>query len=402
MNVTATDDLLRLGEDLLERTGPDAAEVFDLRIDHGSLAAGATPQKKRHVAHQALMRSYQGRYVLLPSEASEGSILDALNARYDPVATLRLDAHRAALEAELLGEKVEAARQRAESQGLAEYVPGILDAIRSGPSSAFLDWLEPHPAREHHYRNFLVQSSADLLAEASASALGVIGEFGTPQSALFRILIDEYGYGTHDKKHSVLYRRLLRGFDLNEEYNAFWPLFDSNALELHNTIHSMFQSPRHLFRQIGFLLYAESIYQVSTGEHFRFLRRHAPDVDATYFGEHAHIDIHHSQMVIDEVVAPLVTRFGAEVEREVIRGAELTRAAFGASEAHILGVSKAFDGVERAGGARYGCPPDGLGGHTLATPDAPGEGAIWVGGIGRLDEAAALAGFPDGAIGRRV
>ena len=400
--MTAIDDLLRLGDDLMERSGRQPAEVFDLRIDHGDLRAEPTPQMSRHVAHQALMRSYQGRYVLLPSEAPGGSILAALDARYDPVATQRLDAQRAALEAELLGPAVADAKARAAGRRCEDYVPEMLAAIRSGPGSAFLEWLTSQPSWEPHYRNFLVQSSADLLAEASASALGVVGEFGAEQSALFRILIDEYGYGTHDKKHSVLYRRLLRGFGLNEEYNGYWPLFDTASLELHNVIHAMFQSPRHLFRQIGFLLYAETSYQVSTGEHYRFLRRHAPSVDATYFGEHAHIDIHHSRMVIDEVVAPLVARFGTEVEEEVILGAELTRAAFAAADAHLLAVSRAFAAAVDAGAGRYARPPEGLGGHGLATPDAPGDGLVWVGGIGRLDEAAALAAFPDGATGRRV
>lgn len=400
--MTSYIDLVELGRDLSARSGGRPAPIYDLRIDHPGLEVHATPQLRRHVAHQALMRSYQGRFVLLPGEAVNVSILEALNARYDPDATLRLDAHRAALEAELLGDQVNSARRAASRRICATYIPEMLVTIRETPTGGFLGWLNDQPARAHHYRNFLIQSSADLLAEASASALGVIGEFGPPQSALFRILIDEFGYGTHDKKHSVLYRKTLRGFGVNEEYNACWPLFDTVALELHNTIHSMFQSPRYLFRQIGFLLYAETSYQVSTGQHYRYLRRHHPEVDATYFGEHAHIDIHHSQMVIDEVVTPLVDRFGPEAGGEVILGAELTRAAFADADTHLLAVAQAFAQAEADGSARYAAPREHLGSHGLATPDAPGEGAVWIGGIGVLEDAARLAAFPDGATGRRV
>ncbi len=400
--MTSDMDLVDLGRELSERSGKRPTPVFDLRIDHPSLEAHATPQQHRHVAHQALMRSYQGRFVLLPGEATNGSILTAMTARYDPGATLRLDAHRAALEAELLGDRVEAARRAAAGRSCATYIPEILATIRETPPGGFLGWLGEQPARLHDYRNFLIQSSADLLAEASASALGVIGEFGPPQSALFRILIDEFGFGTHDKKHSMLYRKTLRGFGVNEEYNACWPLFDTVALELHNTIHSMFQSPRHLFRQIGFLLYAETSYQVSTGQHYRYLRRHHPEVDATYFGEHAHIDIHHSQMMIEEVVMPLVDRFGADVGGEVILGAELTRAAFADADTHLLAVSQAFASAESDGAAYYAAPGKSLGSHGLATPDVPGDGAVWIGGIGVLEDASRLAGFPDGTTGRRV
>ena len=51
--------------------------------------------------------------------------------------------------------------------------------------------------------------------------------------------------------------------------------------------------------------------------------------DARYFGEHAHIDLHHTRMVIDEVVAvyggaATAPRSGAEI----VAGAELTRGAF--------------------------------------------------------------------------
>ena len=153
-------------------------------------------------------------------------------------------------------------------------------------------------------------------------------------------------------------------------------MFDTAALALHNTIHAMFQSPRHLFRQIGFLLYAETSYQVSTGQQLPLpAPASSPQVDATYFGEHAHIDIHHSQMVIEEVVAPLVARFTAEFGTEVILGAELTRAAFDAAWMGICWRSAGPSMPRRQTVAcSYGQPAGrASGGHALATPDAPGD-----------------------------
>jgi hypothetical protein len=394
------DDLLTLGADLRNRSGTAPPSVYDLRIDDLSLAQNASPQMLEHVRQQALMRSYQGRFVLLPGDAT-GSILARMQQYYDPAGMQRLNGHRTALEDALIGPLADQVRRAATGQTCRDYVQAMLGGIQSAAPGEFLLWLDGLPEREHHYRNFLIQSSTDLLAEASASALGVIGEYGPPQSALFRILIDEFGYGVHDKKHSVLYRKTLRGFGLCEEYNGYWPLFDTTAVALHNVIHSLFHSPRNFFRQIGFLLFAETSYQRSTGDHYRHLRKHHPAVDATYFGEHAHIDIHHSDMVVNEVVAPLVARYGEEVGQEIILGAELTRAAFALADRHLLAVARAFHEAVQAGQGSYGLAAVDPTAACVTPDTASGEARLQVGGIGQIT-AAAFARFPAGSIGRGV
>ncbi len=382
---------------LSARTGDIA--IYDVRMDGRRLEEA--PEKALYVKHQALLRSYQGRYVLLPSVAPKGDIIAALSQRYDPRAMLSLDAMRADLEDEVIAPVLLAASERVAGQDARSYMERLLPQVRNTPPSAFLSYLDASPQREHHYRNFLIQSSADLLAEASASALGVVGEFGEPQSALFRILIDEFGYGEHAKKHSQLFRKTLSGFDLNTEYNAYWPLWDTPALAIHNTIHCLFQSPRHFFKQVGFLLFAETAYQHSTGEHFRYLKKHHPSVDGTYFGEHAHIDIHHTRMVVEEVVVPLVDKFGPTAGHEILIGAEATRAVFKAGDTHMLALSKAFDAAVSSGHAVYGLPaniPDGD--AVMPGTGQASEAAFQVGGIGRVTKTAAFAAFPEGSVGR--
>ncbi len=373
--------------------------VYDLRMDGEDL--DGAPQRTRYAKHQALLRSYQGRYVLLPDTAPGGSIVDNLMQRYDPRAMHNLDALRADLEDELVSPILQRAAASVLGVDARSYVETLLPAIRSAPPSAFLTYLDTSPHREHHYRNFLIQSSADLLAEASASALGVIGEFGPPQSALFRILIDEFGYGDHAKKHSQLFRKTMSGFGLNTEYNAYWPLWDTPALSAHNTIHCLFQSPRHFFKQVGFLLFAETAYQHSTGEQFRHLKKHHPTVDGTYFGEHAHIDIHHTRMVVEEVVAPLVDKFGPEAGHEILTGAEATRAVFAVADTHMLALARAFDGAALSGKALHGLPrtiPSGA----AVTPEAALTVAspFQVGGIGQILDPTTFATFPEGSVGR--
>ncbi|MDV4152806.1 MULTISPECIES: iron-containing redox enzyme family protein [Rhizobium] len=404
MTFIGKQDLLDIGERLAARVGGNPPSVYDIRIDAEALRDDEDPSLRRFIQHQALMRSYQGRYVLLPSAAPSGSILSRLQKHYDPREMLRLDELRANLEDELVGPLVAEARSLGHRQDCAGYVANLIPNLKANRPSGFLEFLDGSGNRDHYYRNFLLQSSVDLLAEASASALGVIGEYGEPQSALFRILIDEFGFGVHNKKHSVLYRSTLRGFGLSEEYNAYWSLFDTPTLELHNVIHFMFQSPRNLFLQIGFLLFAEASYQRSTEEHFRYLKRFHPGVDAHYFGEHAHIDIHHSAMVADEVVAPLVSKYGPEVGSEIVAGAELTRLAFERSGDHLLAVTLAFEAAVKAGHAEFGMPTNLASPGRCAVPATNWNtgSALQIGGIGFLTDPSAFKVFPPLSVGREV
>ena len=394
-------DLEAIGKDLERRCG--ATPVYDTRVDSSELSSTDDPALEHHIRHQILLRAYQSRYMLLPSNPVSGSIVEALNRHYDPLAIGRLDAVRPALEAELIGPILDEATYAAQGANYEAFVPALLSELRNAPTDPFLEFLSQNSDRAEHYKNFLIQSSADLLAEASASALGTVGEFGPPQSALFRVLIDEFGYGVHDKKHSVLYRATLKDFGLCQEYNAYWPLFDTVTLSLHNTIHYLFQNPRNFFLQVGFLLFAETSYQRSTAHHHRYLRQYHPQVDARYFGEHAHIDLHHTAMVLDEVAAPLIAKFGVEVGGEIIKGAQLTRAVFATSGTHMLSVSQAFDLAVEQGKASYGLPPHGgpIGGCVTPTSVAKcRDGRVQVGGLGILARATDFADFPTGSIGR--
>jgi hypothetical protein len=393
-------DITRIGDHLESRGAPCGPAIWDLRIDAAGL--GEDARMLEHARHQTLMRAYQSRYVLLPTEGSGGDVVAQLRRRYDPAALAVVEGTRSALEACLIEPAIERMRGLAVGRDWSAYAAALGTEVRQAPENPFVAFLRTSPWAEAHYRNFLLQSSTDLLAEASASALGVVGEFGPAQSALFRILIDEFGYGVHDRKHSVLYRAVMRGFGLPDEYNACWPLFDTTALRLHNTIHCLFQNPRHLFLQVGFLLHAETAYQRSTRDHFRYLAEFHPEVDARYFGEHAHIDLHHTRMVIEEVAAPLVETYGPEVGVEIVAGAELTRAMFAAAGDQMLAVCRAFDRAAEQGRAAVRLPDLSNPGRAVTPSSAltlEPDVLVQVGGIGGV-EAGAFADFPDGAIGR--
>jgi hypothetical protein len=383
-----------LAGDIVRPESEAVPAAFDAWID--PLPAGADLALTAHVKHQTLLRCYQARYVVLPQTAPPGGVLAHLDRHYDEARLQALYRQKAALEAELIAPLLAHALAAVGDGDVLAYIDRLLPELRAVKSDPFLEALADNDHRLDHYRNFLLQSSADLLAEASASALGVIGEYGAPQSALFRILIDEFGYGAHDRKHAVLYRATMRSFDLDDAYNGYSRLFDTNTLTLHNAIHALFQNPRNFFGQVGFLLFAETAYQRSTLFHARYLGRFHPDADARYFAEHAHIDLHHTRMVVEEVIRPFVERFGPEIGPEIIAGAELTRSVFARSGAGMLGLVRAF---EQSPSAVWG-----LGDHSGAvvaptTPVSDPRARIQVGAIGQVS-ATEFARFPIGAVGR--
>ncbi len=396
----SAEQIRTFGERLSEISGTAPPGVYDTRID--SARCSEDGNLLRHAKHQALMRTYQARYILLPEHEFHGSITERLARHYDTAHVAAMSDLRCELESELILPLL--ADAGASAEDLETFIARCLPALESSDCDPFITFLDTNHRREHHYRHFLIQSSSDLLAEASASAIGVIGEFGAPQSALFRILIDEFGEGEYARKHSVLFRNVMRDFGLSQEYNAYWPLFDTETLLLHNAIHFLFQNPRHIFGQIGFLLYAEAAYRQSTHAHCRHLARFHPEVDAHYFGEHAYVDQSHSRIMLDEVARPLVSRYGTDAGREIRRGAEMTRRLFASSGAHLISVGKSFDMAYENGEATYGLPTmHGWPGLVVAPESAcnlRGEERIQAGGIGTTTSRA-FSRFPDGAIGRR-
>jgi len=392
--------MLAMSASLAARSGPSPPQAWDLRIDASELADDS---QLWHSKQQALLRAYQARYVLLPQSGPTQGLLERLRHHYDPQQMSELEALRWPLEAELIVPRLESARAIAAGQDFEGYLQTLLPSLRNAPENPFIHYLRGSPQRAAHYRNFLLQSSADLLAEASASALGVIGEFGPAQSALFRILLDEFGHGIHERKHSVLYRTTMRDFGLCDSYNGYWPWFDTVTLELHNTIHFLFQNPRNIFLQVGFLLFAETAYQRSTADHWRYLREFHPNSDARYFAEHAHIDLHHTRMVIEEVAAPLIAAHGKEVAAEFIAGAELTRRVFADAERQQLAVCAAFDLAVAQGKAWTALPNLLQMGAGLTPASAAQHGGtlpVQVGAIGMLADAQVFANFPVGTYGR--
>jgi hypothetical protein len=172
-------------------------------------------------------------------------------------------------------------------------------------------------------RFFLIQCAGDFLSEASAMARNVLGNFGAEQSELFKILIDEYGYGVHGKKHSTIFEQLMHATGLSANVHHYWQFYTATSIALTNYFHYISASHRHFFRYLGALFYTEaSLAFVTPTQALAVKLAFGDEVSTLYFDEHAHIDVHHGRMAFENLIVPAVRQYGEQILPDIVRGFE--------------------------------------------------------------------------------
>src|SRR5689334_13448436 len=172
-------------------------------------------------------------------------------------------------------------------------------------------------------RALLIQLAGDFLSEASASSRNILGKYGEIQSELFKIIIDDYGYGVHPAKHSTLFENTLATCGLLAEVHAYWQLYLSSSLAVANYYHYVSRDHSKYFQAIGAIAMAEAMFSHSCREISRMLRTvFGKPVDTYYFDEHYHIDAHHGRMAFEFVVAQAIAKHGDGIIPDIVRGME--------------------------------------------------------------------------------
>ena len=172
-------------------------------------------------------------------------------------------------------------------------------------------------------RALLIQVAGDFLSEASASSRNILGKYGDIQSELFKIVIDDYGYGVHPAKHSTLFENTLATCGLVSDLHAYWHFYLSSSLAINNYYHYVSRDHSKYFRAIGAIAMAEAMFSHTCREISTMLRAvFGKPVDTYYFDEHYHIDAHHGRMAFDYVVAQAIARHGNGIIPDIVRGME--------------------------------------------------------------------------------
>ncbi len=200
----------------------------------------------------------------------------------------------------------------AESVSEIENLPSadVVDLSTDQKSSA-LDWL--------------VQLAPDFLIESSPMARYAGGSYGSLGSNLFKIIIDEFGYGVHHKKHSSLFERTLSSVGLVATPHHYWQYYLNGSLLLANYYNMLTRNKRNIFKYIGAIYLAETSFVTSCRIWRDMLLRALPEIEPQYFDEHCHIDIEHSRMVLEQLVTPAIKKYGHVAANDIVRGFEEAR-----------------------------------------------------------------------------
>lgn len=172
-------------------------------------------------------------------------------------------------------------------------------------------------------QTYLIQLAGDFLVESSAMARNAIGNYGRLQSELFKVIIDECGYGVHPTRHSTLFQKVLISRGLNPIPHTYWEFYLPSSFYLNNYYSYICRDHRHLFRYFGAILQVETAFGVTCRQMAGMMNAvFGPDAEVQYFLEHVHIDSHHSRMVFEEIVVPAVKTYGESILGDILRGFE--------------------------------------------------------------------------------
>ncbi|MFY2557166.1 iron-containing redox enzyme family protein [Corallococcus terminator] len=275
-------------------------------------------------ANRTLLTIYEQDFVLLPDRAFEAKRTD-FHEFYSNRSIALGSVVRPWLERYLFGflDKEVSVTGRWTAASLKAYFQDFADSVRGSSSNKAMEAILASSNREHAARTFLIQLAGDFLLEASAMGRNVLGHYGALQSDLFKIMIDEYGYGVHETKHSTLFRDVLSAGALAQTPHAYWQFYLTSSLLVNNYYNWLCRDHSKFFRYLGAIFQAETAFIQSCAQMAEMMRAvFGKEVDVRYFTEHVHIDQHHSRMVFDKLIAPAVAAHGEGIIPEILRGFE--------------------------------------------------------------------------------
>ena len=203
------------------------------------------------------------------------------------------------------------------------FAEDFISTALNAPGYPAMDAITGSSDPAHAAKTFLIQLAGDFLVESSAMARNVSGAYGPLQSELFKVVIDEFGYGVHDVKHSTLFEQVMKSVGLDHRPHAYWQFYMTSSLLLNNYFNYLCRSHDKFFRYLGAILYAETTFIKTCREMAEMMKRvFGNDSEVRYFLEHAHIDGHHSRMALEKLALPAIRQHGRHVIPEIVRGVE--------------------------------------------------------------------------------
>ena len=190
----------------------------------------------------------------------------------------------------------------ADDRPVAERLRDLVDADDGPQLSRYLQ----RSATRTQFTEWAVHRSLYQLKEADPHTWAIPRLGGRAKAALVEIQVDEYGNGRIDRMHSELYRKLLRGWDLDDTYGYYVDAVPGITLALSNVM-SLFGLRRELRGAlVGHLAAYEMTSSAPCRRYAKGLRRLGGD-DATcdFFDVHVTADALHEQLAAHDLCGGL-------------------------------------------------------------------------------------------------
>lgn len=160
------------------------------------------------------------------------------------------------------------------------------------------------------YRHLIAIASLDGLVESSRLCHILGGASNEVQATLIRVLIEEYGNGRFNRKHSTFFARMMQELELNPDTEAYLDLVPWQVLASINHNFLLTQRKRHILRYLGGFTYFEivgpSIYKDYIAAASRL---NLSETAMGYWELHIKEDERHGQWMLHQVALALVDMY---------------------------------------------------------------------------------------------
>lgn len=232
-------------------------------------------------------------------------------------------------------ERIEAAWQPWEQ---AQFDSATLDAVevpRALTERVAADRDPPFSAEDYFFRNemtmagyrrLLAIASLDGLVEASQLSRILGGASNPVHAKLTRLLLEEYGFGHLERKHSFYFAKMLQEAGMHIEPEAYFELVPWEVLALTNQSFLFSERRGYFLRYIGGLLYFETTVPATFRHYLAAAKRlGVSQAGSSYWTLHIHADERHGRWMLHDVALPLVDRYPRDAW-EMVLGYDQQRA----------------------------------------------------------------------------
>lgn len=181
------------------------------------------------------------------------------------------------------------------------------------------DWIAEEMGPDG-YRRLLEIVSLNALAEASQLSRAVGGAASPAQCMMFRILMEEYGAGRIEKKHSTYFAHMLEAQGMSTKPEAYLMRVPWEVLSAINHAFHLAENKRFYLRFCGAFTFTELSTPVSFAGYAQAAARLGfSDGHGDYWALHVREDARHGPWMLEQVALPLLEQF-PERRRDVLFG----------------------------------------------------------------------------------